>query len=219
MATIRQTWRNPLARAADRAEATARLLLTTLWLLTLPVVAVVGSVAWQQASVIAEDQQHTRSSTTAQLLDDAPDIAIDDQGIFVDQQQRATARWIAPDGSVQTGSVTTAAGGHTGDRIRIWVDRTGEVTGPPVNPTTSAVLIITLATGVALAWGALLAAAQYGFRRRLDRRRMAGWDDEWVRIGPLWSGRSGGGKASPENWDRPPATRPTGPAGSAAGAR
>ena len=193
MASVRQAWRNPLARAADRMEATARALLTTLWLCTLPFVAVLGSAAWQQASATAADQQHSRSSTTAQLLADAPDIAIDDQGMFVDQQQRATARWIAPDGSERTGSVTTAAGGHTGDRIKIWVDRTGAVTSPPASPTTSAVLIITLATGVALAWGALLAVAQYGIRRRLDRRRMAGWDDEWERIGPLWSGRSGGG--------------------------
>jgi len=197
MASIRQTWRNPLARTADRAEATARLLLTTLWLLTLPVIAVAGSVAWQQASAIAADQQHTRSSTTAELLDDAPNIAIDDQGMFVDQQQRATARWIAPDGSERIGSVTTTAGGHHGDRIKIWVDRTGAVTSPPASPTTSAVLIITLATGVALAWGALLAVAQYGIRRRLDRRRMAGWDDEWERIGPLWSGRSGGAGTQP----------------------
>ncbi len=193
MASVRQAWRNPLARAADRMEATARALLTTLWLCTLPFVAVLGSAAWQHASATAADQQHSRSTTTAQLLADAPDIALDDQGMFVDQQQRATGRWVAPDGSERTGSVTTAAGGHTGDRIRIWVDRTGQVTSPPVSAAASAVLIITLATGAALAWGALLAAAQFGLRRRLDRRRMAGWDDEWDRIGPLWSGRSGGG--------------------------
>jgi hypothetical protein len=195
MASIRQTWRNPLARAGDRAEATARALLTILWLCTLPLAAVLGSVAWQQASTTAEFQQRTRSATTAELLADAPDIAVDDQGMFVDQQLRVAARWVALDGSERTGVVTTAAGGHTGDRIQIWVDKAGEATSPPVNGTASAVLIVTLTIGLALAWGGVLAGAQYVLRRRLDRRRMAGWDDEWARIGPLWSGRSGGGNS------------------------
>src|ERR1700712_1438568 len=102
MASIRQAWRNPLARAADRAQATARVVLTTLWVCTLPLAVVLGSAAWQQASATAEYQQHTRSSTTAELLADAPDIAVDDQGMFVDQQLSAMARWVAPDGSERT---------------------------------------------------------------------------------------------------------------------
>jgi hypothetical protein len=52
------------------------------------------------------------------------------------------------------------------------------------------VLIITVTVGAVLAWGALLMAAQFLIRGRLDRRRIVGWDIEWQRIEPLWSGRS-----------------------------
>jgi hypothetical protein len=197
MATIFQVWRNPLARTADRAEASARLLLTVLWLVTLPVALAMGSIAWHQVSATAEFEQRSGSSTVAQLLADPPTIALDDQGVVLGQQLQTPARWLAPDGSVRIGAVTAAAGGHSGDRIRIWVDRAGEVASQPASPITWAVLIITVTMGAALAWGAVLAAAQYGFRRRLDRRRMAGWDSDWQRIEPLWSGRSHGGTAHP----------------------
>jgi len=190
MASIRQAWRNPLARAADRAQATARLLLATVWLCTLPVVIIVGSTVWQHVSATAEHEQQNRSATTAQLLEDAPAVTTDDQGMVTYRLVQVAARWMAPDGSDRTGTVTTAAGGHSGERIEIWVDRTGELTAPPVPLSTTAVLIITVAVGAALAWGALLAAAQYLFRRRLDRHRIGGWDIEWQRIEPLWSGRS-----------------------------
>ena len=192
---IRQAWRNPLARAVDRAEATATVLLIALWLVTLPVVAVVGSLMWQDVSAAAQDERHSRSTTTAQLLQDAPELTFDDQAMPMTELVRAQARWSAPDGSERTGAVTTAAGGRTGDRTEIWVDRTGDAVTAPVDSLSAAVLIITLTAFGALLWGGLLAAIQYTFRGRLDRRRMAGWDDDWRRIEPLWSGRHGGAQS------------------------
>jgi len=192
-----QAWRNPLARAADRAESTARLLLTVLWLCTLPVFVVVGSSVWQGVSATAEAQQQGGMATTAELLQDAPAITTDGQDVVVYQLVPVPARWVAPDGSERTGTVTTAAGGRNGARVEIWVDRTGDVTAPPVPLSSSAVLIITGTVVAALAWGGLLMAALYLLRGRLDRRRIAGWDLEWRRIEPLWSGRSRGEGAQP----------------------
>lgn len=189
MALIREAWQNPLARAADRAEATARVLLTAVWLCTIPVMIIVGSSVWHSVSVAAESQQ-SRVATTAQLSEDADFTITDDQAMVTYQLVRAAARWVAPDGSERTGTVTTSAGGHTGERVEIWVDRTGDVTQPPVPQSTSAVLIITVTVSAVLAWGALLMAAQSLIRGRLDRRRFADWDVDWRRIEPLWSGRS-----------------------------
>src|SRR6476646_10862578 len=121
MVSIREAWRNPLARAADRAEATVRLLLTALWLCTLPVIIVVGLSVWHGISATAEDQRRNHTATTAQLLEDAPAMTSDDQGVVSYQLVQVAARWIAPDGSERTGTVP-AAGGRSGERIEVWVD-------------------------------------------------------------------------------------------------
>jgi len=189
MSSIREAWHNPLARAADRAEAIARVLLTAVWLCAIPVMIIVASSVWHGVSVAAESAQQSRIATTAQLLEDAPAMTADDQGVVAYQLVQVAARWVAPDGSERTGTVP-AAGGRSGDRIEVWVDRSGEITPAPVPLSTSAVLIITVTVGAVLAWGALLMAAQFLIRGRLDRRRIAGWDIEWQRIEPLWSGRS-----------------------------
>ena len=189
MSLIREAWHNPLARAADRAEATARVLLTAVWLCTLPIMIIVASSVWHSVSVAAESAQQSRIATTAQLLEDAPAMTTDDQGVVAYQLVQVAARWVAPDGSERTGTVP-AAGRRSGDRIEVWVDRSGEITPAPVPLSTSAVLIITVTVGAVLAWGALLMAAQFLIRGRLDRRRIVGWDIEWQRIEPLWSGRS-----------------------------
>jgi hypothetical protein len=68
MASIRQAWRNPLARSADRVEATTRMFLTVLWVLALPFFVVLGSHVWQDVSATAQHQQQSRQLTTAQLL-------------------------------------------------------------------------------------------------------------------------------------------------------
>jgi hypothetical protein len=189
MSLIREAWHNPLARAADRAEATARVLLTVVWLCAIPVMIIVASSVWHGVSVAAESAQQSRIATTAQLLEDAPAMTADDQGVVAYQLVQVAARWVAPDGSERTGTVP-AAGGRSGERIEVWVDRSGEITPAPVPLSTSAVLIITVTVGAVLAWGALLMAAQFLIRGRLDRRRIVGWDIEWQRIEPLWSGRS-----------------------------
>ena len=189
MSLIREAWHNPLARAADRAEAIARVLLTAVWLCAIPVMIIVASSVWHSVSVAAESAQQSRIATTAQLLEDAPAMTTDDQGVVAYQLVQVAARWVAPDGSERTGTVP-AAGGRSGERIEVWVDRSGEITPAPVPLSTSAVLIITVTVGAVLAWGALLMAAQFLIRGRLDRRRIAGWDIEWQRIEPLWSGRS-----------------------------
>jgi hypothetical protein len=151
-----------------------------------------GNRVWHHVSTLAEDQQHSISSTTAQLLQDAAPITVDDQGVGTYVPVRAAARWVAPDGSERTGPVMTEPGGRSGGRIEIWVDRAGDVVNPPVNSAASAVLIVAMTVVVALAWGALLIIVQYLFRGRLDRRRIAEWGNEWLRVEPLWSGRSRG---------------------------
>ncbi len=182
-------WGNPLARPTDRLEATVVIMLTLLWLLTFPIFAVVGSVLGSQATAVAAHQQQDRSRTTAELVQDAPAFVISSQGIPISEQVPAAARWVAPDGSERTGTITVASKLRAGDHMPIWVDRTGAVTDPPIDPTAAGLLV---AAGTAISWliwGAALAGIAVGHRRFVIRRRLAHWAEEWQGIEPLWSGR------------------------------
>lgn len=72
---------------------------------------------------------------------------------------------------------------------RIWVDRTGRLTGPPLSRdqmTGRADLAAGAAVG---SLAAVLIAVGWLVRRSLDRRRLSGWDSEWLANGPRWSPR------------------------------
>jgi len=182
-------WGNPLARRTDRLEATIVIALTVLWLLTLPIFAVAGSVQWSTASTAAEQQHHDRTRTTADLTDDATNFTVSSQGIPIGDQVSVAARWVAPDGSDRTGTITAPGALRAGDQVLIWVDGTGEATGPPTDPTTAG-LLVALGTALAwLIWGAGLAAGALGHRRLLHRRRLEQWAQGWHQVEPLWSGR------------------------------
>ena len=124
-------WGNPLARPTDRVEAVVAVSLILLWLLTLPIFAVAGSVVGSQATAAAAHQQQDRTKTTAQLVEDAPEVVFSSRGIPITEQVPVAARWTAPDGSDRTGTITTASALGAGDHVPIWVDRNGAVTDPP----------------------------------------------------------------------------------------
>ena len=69
------------------------------------------------------------------------------------------ARWTAPDGQVRTGEVPAAPGARVGSTVRIWVDSTGEQTGPPLrhDQATGQAFLATVTAPLAL--GAVLLCA------------------------------------------------------------
>jgi hypothetical protein len=76
-----------------------------------------------------------------------------------------------------------------GRSTRIWVDHTGRLTGPPLSRdqmTGRAQLAAWMAVG---GLAAVLATVGWLVRRLLDRRRLSGWDAEWLANGPRWSPR------------------------------
>jgi hypothetical protein len=97
------------------------------------------------------------------------------------------ARWTAPDGTHHIGNITAAAGTAKGAAVRIWTNRSGKQTGPPLEPAQvadRAALAGALAVfGVAF----LLMATGVLIHRALDRRRLAAWDAEWDVAGPHWT--------------------------------
>ena len=69
----------------------------------------------------------------------------------------------------------------------VWVDATGQLTGPPLQPSQVrsqaqlAAIIAPFVLGFILLWAGQLA------KHLLDRRRLAGLDAEWRATGPQWT--------------------------------
>jgi hypothetical protein len=186
--------RNPLRRGSDRAETVVLAALLAAFLAVAPFAALAaGHWAFASATREAQAQRAGLSLVTATLVRKAPVWSGDGSGTDVVTQ----ARWRAPDGQARTGEVIVTAGALTGGTVRIWIDRTGRLVNPPL--TRDQVAGRTqLAAGAAVAGLATILAATGGLTRRsLDRRRLAGWDAEWLANGPRWSPR----RLGPEVWD------------------
>ena len=178
--------RNPLRRGSDRAEAVVLAALLAAFLAVAPFAALAAG-HWASASATRQAQAQRASLTqvTATLVRKAPIGS----GYGSATGAVTLARWRAPEGRTRTGEVFVTADALAGGTVRVWVDRTGQLADPPL--TRDQVTGRTqFAAGTAVAGLAVvLAAAGWLTRRSLDRRRLAGWDADWLANGPRWSPR------------------------------
>nr|WP_308438756.1 hypothetical protein [Streptomyces chromofuscus] len=152
-------------------------------LLGLPVAALsAGLTAYESSMRTVQAQSAQRQEVTARLTSNVKDVAMD-------EKQWAQVRWTDGNGTVRTGTTLVEPGTPKGATVRVWVDRDGGLTSPPMsefNATTTGWFVgVVAAIGV----GAGLCAARAGMRHVLDRRRYARWDAEWDVVEPLWSAR------------------------------
>ena len=178
--------RNPLRRGSDRAETVVLGALLAAFLAAAPFAGHAAG-SWAHASAVrdAQAQRASLHQVTATLLGAAP--VLSSYGSASDLA--VEARWRAPDGRVRTGELLVTATMAAGHSTRIWVDRAGQLTGPPLSRDQIAGRV-QLAAGVAVGGLAvLLIMAAWLARRDIDRRRMAAWDADWMANGPRWSPR------------------------------
>lgn len=174
--------RNPLARDSDQAERRALLVLLGLVLLAAPLAGLLGGQTYAQQREQMRIEQATRYSTTATLLEDAPPQAATSNGSPYGGAARVGATWQGSDGLAVTGEVTATRGAEAGDTVTIWLDRSGGVVTEPVTPSVAISNAVT--AGFASWFGVIVlcGAAYWLVRIRLDRRRAAGWDEDWRRF-------------------------------------
>jgi hypothetical protein len=178
--------RNPLRRRADRLEFAVLTTLLAVFLVGAPLIAlVVGRWAYTGADRGARAESASWHPVTAVLKQGVPKAAFSPYGAA--SFAEVPAVWTAPDGTTRTGKIAAAAGTTPGTKITVWTDRSGALTGPPLQQAQvadQAALAAAMAViGVA---GGLIVAGVLA-RRALDRRRLAAWDSAWDATGPLWS--------------------------------
>jgi hypothetical protein len=176
----------PAARGSDRAETFVIGGLLAAFLAAAPFAAYAAG-AWDHdaATRQAQAQRASLVQVTATLLRAAPVLS----GYGSTSGFAVEARWRAPDGPVRTGELFVTADMAASHRIRIWVDQTGRLAGPPLSRDQMTGRA-QLAAGVAVGGLAVvLATTGWLIRRSLDRRRLSGWDAEWLANGPRRSPR------------------------------
>jgi hypothetical protein len=171
---------NALRRPSDRAEYALVALLVAAFLAVVAVAPFLGARIDQSQSAAA---QHLHP-VVAVLAEDGP------YGNGLAGNGWATARWQAPDGRQETGTLTTLTApaiwnASPGARVQVWLNSAGVPAIPPPAPGT---LLFTTVSIVMLAGFTLVICYWLG-RLILDRRRLAAWESAWARIGPRWTTR------------------------------
>lgn len=187
---LRELWpdRNPLRRTSDRAAAAVVALTLVAFLVGAPLVTLFAAHwAGTAAARLQKAQWSSFRQVPAVLLTTSHHaVRLDSEGL---PQPEMRARWVAPDGQVQTGLVPVPAGALAGHTVRVWVDRTGQLTSPPLRDyqVVGQVVFAAVVSPVALA-GFLLTAAAVAIHR-LNRRRLAAWAADWQVTAPRWTSR------------------------------
>nr|WP_309141349.1 hypothetical protein [Streptomyces composti] len=141
-----------------------------------------GTAAYEGAMHTVQVQAAERQQVRAELISGTEDA-------YHGAKQQAKVRWSDQDGTVRTGTALVEADTPKGATVKIWVDRDGDVTSPPMTRTQA----VTNAwfTGGLTALGVVAAtgAAEALLRTALNRRRYAQWEAEWEAVEPEWAAR------------------------------
>ncbi|MFJ8787758.1 hypothetical protein [Streptomyces sp. NPDC102462] len=145
--------------------------------------------AYSAGQAAYEASMRTVTAQAAQRHEVATRLAAGVQGDPTTGRQPALVRWTDADGRAREGTALVESGTPGGATVRVWVDRDGRITGPPMSTLAaqSNGWFVGGVAGVGVAAGCY--AARAALRVALDRRRYAQWDAEWDLVEPLWSAR------------------------------
>jgi hypothetical protein len=173
--------RNPLRRTCDRVEAAFAAALLAAFLIAAPLLALFAAQWAYGTSVRAQ----RAALATRHLVPATPLAGAPAQTIYCCTKLRA--RWTAPDGTRRAGWIRASASAWAGSTVRVWVDRSGRLTDPPLTGSQVANRTIFAAVTAPAAVAIALLGAGALVHRVLDRRRLAAWDAEWRVTGPRWT--------------------------------
>lgn len=176
-------------RGTDRVDSVVAAVLIAFVLIVVPFAAAFGTVTYTGLAERSHAELQTRHAQSAVLVEDPrPVVVADAHSRSPDTQDRATAQWTAPDGTLRSTDVETAPGTHRGDTVTVWVDTNGNVAAEPRSGMQNAAIAVSAALSVwaGAAVGALLLYS--GVRWISGRSRMRQWDREWNDLGrtPGW---------------------------------
>jgi len=181
---VRGLWpdRNPLRRTLDRVEGVIVAGLAVAFLAGAPLAAVAaGHVTYCYGARTVAAQRAGWHRVPAVLLATAPTTG------YTGYLPTVRARWSAPNGTRHTGLVPAAPGTQAGDTVMVWVDATGQQTGPPLQLSQVRSQAVIAAVLAPIVLGMIVLYAGQVAHYLLARRRLAAWEAQWRAIGPQWT--------------------------------
>jgi hypothetical protein len=178
--------RNPLRRRVDRVEAGMVAGLILVFLITAPVLVAVAGHWVRTAGIRQQRAEASWRQVPATLQQSAP--AQRDDSLGMADTVKKPARWTAPDGQPRNGRVAVSPQAAAGSTVRVWVSRSGSLTGwPPLRRAQLQGRIVIAGVLTAAVLGLALCLAGIAGRLLFSRRRLANWDKAWRAVGPHWT--------------------------------
>jgi hypothetical protein len=176
-----------LRRRVDRIEAWITGGLIAAFVVGAPLAFIAAGRWVQQGGLREQRAQQSWHQVPAVVLKTAPAQPQFELGLPWNTSVMVVARWAGPGGRDRVGEVPVPAATAAGRTVRVWVDRTGRSTGPPVLPSELMKRVIGAETLAPPALAILLLGVAGLVRWVMDRRRLAGWEAGWAAIGPRWT--------------------------------
>lgn len=182
---LRGLWpdRNPLRRAVDRVEAVIMAGLLAAFLIGAPLVALAAGQWSYAAGLRVQHVQAAWRSVPAVLLAGASSQD------YSGYEPLVPARWTTPSGAQRRGNVYAPPGAKAGSTVAVWIDASGRLTDPPLRHEQVLAQAGLYALAVPAVLGLVLAGIGLLIHYRLDRRRLAAWDADWLATEPRWTSR------------------------------
>jgi hypothetical protein len=175
---------NPLRRRIDRVETGMLAGLILLFLTAAPVL-MPAAVHWTRTQGTREQRAEADWQQVAATALTAPTHVDESAGWPGTVLERA--RWTAPDGQPRSGWAPFSATASPGSSVRIWVNRSGSLTGPPLQDRQLHAQTVLAVVVTASVLGLMVCLAGGAARFLLARRRLAAWDRQWRTVGPQWT--------------------------------
>jgi hypothetical protein len=179
--------RNPLRRRTDRLEALISAALLAVFLIGAPLFGTSLGRWVYQGGLSEQRAQQSWHLTHAKLLATAPPIPRSAFRLSWQSTVPVPARWSGPGGQPRSGEVPAPPGSRAGQLVRIWVDSSGRVTGPPLPGAELTRRVVSAEVLGPLALGVVLLIVALAVRWLLNRRRLREWEAGWASIGPRWT--------------------------------
>jgi hypothetical protein len=179
--------RNPLRRRTDRIEALISAALLALFLVGAPLLGTSLGQWVHQGGLSEQRAQQSWHQTPARLLVTAPPAPRYAFRLSWQNAVPVRARWSGPGGQPRSGEVPAPPGSRAGQLVRVWVDGSGRITGPPLRGAELTRRVAGAEVLAPLALGIVLLIVAFVVRWLLNRRRLRDWEVGWASIGPRWS--------------------------------
>jgi len=177
--------RHPLRRRTDRVEGGVLAALILVFLITAPlVVALAGH--WARGAGVRQQRAEVAWRLVPALMERGVP-AQRDAFSWPSGTIWIRARWSAPDDQPRQGWIPVDSGTMPGSSARVWVSRTGSLTGPPLRPRQLEERIAVaemLAASVVISMFVLLGCAG---RCLMKRQRLNDWEHAWRVTEPQWT--------------------------------